>query len=244
MLTLLLERAEGPEPGHYWIGKDGADTVGVVVQSPPGLFANVSRMTPEVAAELADTIAIQGITLPGVNGEAGAAATFAGQWSERLNVPAAPIKGLRAYVLKNVTGENTKRGQLRQATSNDRNVVLDLMKGFLTEVGEPQMDLELMVDRRLAAERFWLWENQSEAVCLVGCSEAAAGIVRIRVVYTPQNRRNYGYGTAATHALSKVVLTQGHRCMLYTDLGNPISNSIYRRIGYRAVAEALRYRFG
>jgi predicted GNAT family acetyltransferase len=26
-------------------------------------------------------------------------------------------------------------------------------------------------------------------------------------------------------------------------LGNPTSNSIYRRIGYRARAEAVRYRF-
>jgi uncharacterized protein len=34
-----------------------------------------------------------------------------------------------------------------------------------------------------------------------------------------------------------------HRCILYTDLGNPTSNSVYRRIGYRAVAAALRYRF-
>jgi predicted GNAT family acetyltransferase len=31
--------------------------------------------------------------------------------------------------------------------------------------------------------------------------------------------------------------------MLYTDLANPTSNSIYRRIGYRAVAEVLRYGF-
>jgi predicted GNAT family acetyltransferase len=36
---------------------------------------------------------------------------------------------------------------------------------------------------------------------------------------------------------------EGYRCILYTDLGNPISNSVYRRIGYNAVAEALRYRF-
>jgi hypothetical protein len=35
----------------------------------------------------------------------------------------------------------------------------------------------------------------------------------------------------------------GHRCILYTDLGNPTSNSVYRRVGYRAVAEGLRYRF-
>jgi uncharacterized protein len=35
----------------------------------------------------------------------------------------------------------------------------------------------------------------------------------------------------------------GYRCILCTDLGNPTSNCIYRRIGYRAVAEAIRYRF-
>jgi predicted GNAT family acetyltransferase len=32
--------------------------------------------------------------------------------------------------------------------------------------------------------------------------------------------------------------------MLYTALSNPTSNSIYRQIGYRSVAEGLRYRFG
>jgi len=31
------------------------------------------------------------------------------------------------------------------------------------------------------------------------------------------------------------------RCFLYTDLANPISNAIYRRIGYRQVAEAAEY---
>jgi predicted GNAT family acetyltransferase len=38
------------------------------------------------------------------------------------------------------------------------------------------------------------------------------------------------------------VLCEGLR-FLYTDLGNPTSNSIYRSVGYQAVAEALRYRF-
>ncbi len=43
--------------------------------------------------------------------------------------------------------------------------------------------------------------------------------------------------------LSKQLRDAGYRCSLYTDLGNPTSNSIYRRIGYRAVSEILRYRF-
>jgi predicted GNAT family acetyltransferase len=31
--------------------------------------------------------------------------------------------------------------------------------------------------------------------------------------------------------------------VLFTDLGNPTSNAIYRRIGYEAVAEILGYDF-
>lgn len=44
-------------------------------------------------------------------------------------------------------------------------------------------------------------------------------------------------------AVSARALAEGRRCILYADLGNPTSNGIYRSIGYRAVVEALRYRF-
>jgi len=40
------------------------------------------------------------------------------------------------------------------------------------------------------------------------------------------------------------VLKQGDIPALYTDLGNPVSNSVYRRIGYECVAEVTRYRLG
>jgi predicted GNAT family acetyltransferase len=73
--------------------------------------------------------------------------------------------------------------------------------------------------------------------------EVAQGVVRLSGVYTPPEKRKHGYAAACVHALSKHLRDRGYRCILYTDLGNPTSNSIYRRIGYKAVAEALRYRF-
>ena len=33
-------------------------------------------------------------------------------------------------------------------------------------------------------------------------------------------------------------------CFLFTDVSNPTSNSIYRRIGYEPVAEVVELRFG
>lgn len=70
------------------------------------------------------------------------------------------------------------------------------------------------------------------------------GVVRLSGVYTPPEKRRHGYAAACVHTLSKKLRDSGFRCILYTDLGNATSNSIYRRIGYRAVAEAIRYRFG
>ena len=79
---------------------------------------------------------------------------------------------------------------------------------------------------------------------MAALTEPLEGVVRVRAVFTPHEKRNRGNGTACVAAVSQRALASGNRPILYTDLGNPTSNSIYRRIGYRAVAELLRYQFG
>ena len=112
------------------------------------------------------------------------------------------------------------------------------------EIGESANDAELRVDKGMAAGRLWFWDRGGEAVSMAVSREPLLGVVRISGVYTPPEKRKHGYAAACVHALSKRLSDAGNRCILYTDLGNPTSNSIYRRLGYRAVAEALRYRFG
>jgi predicted GNAT family acetyltransferase len=116
-------------------------------------------------------------------------------------------------------------------------------RAFQHEIGESADDTELRVDRGLAAGQLWLWDLSGEAVSMAVSRESVHGVVRLSGVYTPAEKRRHGYAAACVHALSKQLGDAGYRCILYTDLGNPTSNSIYRRIGYRAVAEALRYRF-
>ena len=71
----------------------------------------------------------------------------------------------------------------------------------------------------------------------------AAGVVRVQHVYTPATLRGAGYATACVEHMSRGLTNSGLRCVLYTDLANPTSNGIYRRIGYEAVAEILGYQF-
>jgi predicted GNAT family acetyltransferase len=200
-------------------------------------------MEPRAVVAMVDAIAEAGVTLCGVNGDAATAASFAGQWSERCKSAATPFQGTRLYELLELGEVPRTEGQLRQADPSDRSLMILWTRAFQDEIGEPANDTELRVDRGLAAGQLWLWDQNGETKSMAVSREAAQGVVRLSGVYTPPEKRRHGYAAACVHALSKYLRGCGYRCILYTDLGNPTSNSIYRRIGYRAVTEALRYRF-
>jgi uncharacterized protein len=243
ILSILRGRVENSKPGRYWIALCGEKTVGVVVQSPLEYPAVLAPMEPRVVSAMVDAIAEGGVTLPGINGDAATAARFAGQWSDRSKSAAIPIQGLRLYELVEAGEVPRTEGYLRQAGREDRSLMILWTRGFQDEIGEPTTDTELRVDRGLAAGQLWVWDRKGETMSMAVSRETTQGVVRISGVYTPPEKRNHGYAAACVHALSERLRGSGHRCILYTDLGNPTSNSIYRRIGYRAVAEALRYRF-
>jgi GNAT superfamily N-acetyltransferase len=243
ILSILHSRVAQGVPGRYWMALHGEKIVGVVVQSPLEYPATLTPMEPQVVPAMVDAIAEGGVTLPGVNGDAATAASFAGQWSERSKSAAAPFQGTRLYEYLEEGEVPSAEGQLRQAGPGDRSLMILWTRSFQKEIGESANDIELRVDRGLAAGQLWLWDQNGETTSMAVSREPAQGVVRLSGVYTPPERRKHGYAAACVHALSQRLRGCGYRCMLYTDLGNPTSNSIYRRIGYRAVAEAIRYRF-
>jgi hypothetical protein len=232
ILSLLHDRVTQPEPGRYWMS-DGA----VAFQSPltfPLIIVGASTAGIEA---LADAMCDADITLPGVLGEASAAARFAGHWSERRKVAATPLQGQRLYELS-VPHVLSAHGAMRRAIEADRDLLIDWMQRFNTEVGHDAMDVAPMVDRRA----FYIWENNGP-VAMVAHTDPLETVVRVQYVYTPIEHRRRGYAGACVAQLSMQLHKSGLRCVLYTDLGNPTSNSIYRRIGYRAVQEGVRYKF-
>jgi predicted GNAT family acetyltransferase len=78
---------------------------------------------------------------------------------------------------------------------------------------------------------------------MAAMSLPTVGVVRVQYVYTPPERRGFGYATGCVEHMSRVHVARGLQCVLYTDLGNPTSNSIYRNIGYEAISETLVYGF-
>ncbi len=242
ILTLLHVRVVRPEPARYWIALLGGQPAGFVFQSPFHFVAAITAMPDPALVAVVDSIVDAGIALPGVGGEAAAAARFAGQWTERTKSAATPVMGQRIYEVRSVVPPRPVSGGLRQADSTDRELLVGWVEEFQAQTGEAPSEPVQVVDRRLSRGELWLWDDKGPTA-LVGLSEPVEGVVRIGPVYTPLGHRNRGYASSCVAEISGRALAQELRCILYTDLSNPTSNSIYRCIGYRAVAEVLRYRF-
>jgi uncharacterized protein len=242
ILTLLHARRVHPVPGRYWVASRAGRPAGVVFQSPLHFPATISLMEAEVGEAMVDAIATAGVALPGVNGEAGTAARFAGCWTERSRTGAAPARGQRIYEVDAVAARAPAPGRLRKAVAADRDLLVTWTRAFQAEIGEAADDPARAVDERLPAGFFWLWDDGGP-VSLACRSAPVVGVVRIQMVYTSPRSRRRGYGRACVGEVSKRIRAEGNRCMLYADLANPVANALYRDLGYRAVAEALRYDF-
>ncbi|MGH3650155.1 MAG: GNAT family N-acetyltransferase, partial [Acidimicrobiia bacterium] len=139
----------------------------------------------------------------------------------------------------------------RQASHDDVEVLIAWVLAFQGEAIGHAADEDRIrrnVERRLAAPStrrgFWLHVVDDRPVAMSGHSGPTPNGIRIGPVYTPPGERGHGYATNLVATQSQWLLDHGHRfCFLYTDLSNPVSNSIYERIGYRQVAESAAYAF-
>jgi predicted GNAT family acetyltransferase len=149
---------------------------------------------------------------------------------------------MRLYRLGDLQEPDGVPGHLRVAGDDDLDLLVAWMVRFHEVAGEAPGNTAAMVRRRVGLGHFVIWDDGGP------CSTAAAtapiaGTTRIHGVYTPDPLRSRGYAGACVGALSRRQLDAGHQCVLYTDLANPTSNSIYRRLGYEATSEIVRYSF-
>lgn len=185
--------------------------------------------------------------VPGVLAPTDVARPFAETWSAAGGGTYALHMAQRLFELREVQiAEGTAPGSLRAATTADFDLVFAWWRAFFEEaLGEADLErVRLMVEERIAAGDFYLWED-GEPVSMVMRTRPAGRGISVTAVYTPPEERRKGYATACVATLSRRLLASGYEyCALYTDLANSTSNDIYYQIGYRPVADFDEYRFG
>ena len=248
--TVALTVIESVRAGHRWSDDpmlfgwydDGAEVRGAVSLTPPYELL-LAAVPHDLVAKLVAALRARGVDLPGANGAVPVVDRFAAAWTSGTNRRGVPGLHLRLYRLGALDHPPSPPGRARPANSGDLELAVQWMREFEAEAGIRSSSSQSIVRTRIAARRLWLWED-AEPVSLAACTPPAAGVARIAPVYTPPDRRRRGYGAAVTAACAEDAVSRGEQVVLFTDLANPTSNSIYQQIGFRPVANYRVVHFG
>jgi predicted GNAT family acetyltransferase len=233
-------------PGSLWfLVEDGGAVVGAAMHTPP-FPLNLPRLATTAVATLAGALFERQRVLSGVSGEAATVECFLAQWNRLGGADARQRVAMRFYVLDRLVPPTTVPGSSRLATEADALLLTEWVTAFHDEA-QPDAPLENVGSRvgaSIAHGRMWLWETERGPVATAGSPPPALGVARIGPVYTPPQHRRHGYGAAVTAAATTACLSEGaDHVVLYTDLANPVSNSIYQSVGYRPDHDACEWDF-
>jgi predicted GNAT family acetyltransferase len=247
LTTTLIARPEVYPVFHLWVVEERGEVAAAAIETPPFNLAVSRARVDGAVATLAEELHRDGAVLPGVNGALPEADEFAEAWAALGGATPRLAMATRIHVLTTVKPVDGVSGRMRDATRNDRDLLMRWIRAFGEEAlpNDDPMDPERVVDLRLqgTGAGLLLWED-GEPVALAGFGGRTPNGIRIGPVYTPPALRRRGYASALVAGLSQRLLDEGRTfCFLYTDLSNPTANRIYADIGYEPVCDSRSYRF-
>jgi ribosomal protein S18 acetylase RimI-like enzyme len=222
---------------------DGGGVDGAFLVTPPHDLIVVAN--ERGAAALGEQLHLAHFDVPGVNAETATAQAFAAAYlagdgrRHHLQTHMALYR-LERLIRPPIPAE----GSPRRAHASDFEVCVGYFDAMRAELGENVYDSTDLVRSRIEGGLIWLWEMDGGPVSLASRAPDAIGVARIGPVYTPPEARRQGFASAVTHACAKDALERGARSVvLFTDLDNPTSNSIYQAIGFHVIGERVVLNF-
>lgn len=224
------------------------DLIGVALRTPP--WPVIASGLP-VESELLDLFLTRWLEfdpeLPGVSGPRENAEALAAAWARVTGGGVSEVMAGRLYRLGTLNPPMTT-GVGRQATEYDLDLLIKWWEAFAVEAmghawssGEGPAAVRRMFEM---GDSITILEDHGIPVAMAFASVPIGGMSRVGPVYTPPGHRAHGYGSAVTAAVSEHARKAGARdVILFTDLANPTSNSIYQKIGYRPVYDSTEIEF-
>lgn len=239
--------AFGTETPFFGVLERAGQVHATFYRLPPHGFG-LSPLTPEQAGSLAARLAALGHSLPRVSADHNSATAFAEAWQRHTGAtPTLHDTRLRLYRLGTLTPpEPMPAGRGRVLGEQDQEHVMFWCREFARAVGEDvSIDADTWTDTRFADKRYTLWETpDGTAVSVAGLNPLIGGQIQVDVIYTPADLRGRGYAGAVTTEVSRAALAAGAKdVVLFADLSNPTSNTLYQRLGYRTLTDWAVYDF-
>jgi len=232
------------KPPIYWatIEEDAAPggpaLLGCAFRTPPHQVG-LTELPDAAIAPLVASVHEAFASVPGVGGPEHTATAFAKTWVARAGGSWSVLHRQRLHTLTAVRSPAAPApGALRRALAADVPVARAWMAGFIRDTGVRHLGADTG-ERLIKEQRLYLWVD-GQPRCMLGAVRDTPHTTGVAAVYTPPQFRNRGYASIAVATLSQQLLDAGRRaCFLYTDLANPVSNAVYRRIGYEPLYDVV-----
>jgi len=225
--------------------KDGSPCL-LAIQTPP-LHLILSESSGEGLETLVDCLIEKEINFPGILGQDKIVEKLTEILSKKTNKSFVKKMEDYIYVLNKVSFlVNPAEGEFSFAKESDLDLLSDWHQALLLEAlpeedyifrEESEKKVKSFINDKLLS----VWRVNGEPV---SCArfQSFDDMARISFVYTPKEFRGKGYASAVVAKLSQHLLDKDIKdCCLYTDASNATSNSIYTKIGYKFITDAVLY---
>ena len=233
-------------PFFATIENDQGETLLAAVMTPPHPMILAGNHSVEHgASELITYLNAAQVSLPGWIGPGEIAERFAYIWQHHCKRLASIQTHQRVYELRAVRLPPIPQGHFRLARMEDTQTLAAWFQAFQAEAMGIRQDLDFPGFQNLIVDGdIYVWALDGKIVSMAMKKRPIAHSITISGVYTPQNVRCQGYASALVARLSEHLLNAGYEFInLFTDLANPTSNKIYKKIGFHPVSDFVTYKF-
>lgn len=180
------------------------------------------------------------IQLDGVIGEKNLTETFTKSYVQATDVQAKVNMNQRIYRLDFLNDIPLVKGKLRLAQMKDVDILVTWVIDFMDAAHETisATEANIIVKRIVSQGILYVWEDK-EILSMAGSARGTKHGCVVSYVYTPPKKRGQGYATACVYNLTRELLKTKEFATLYTDLSNPTSNGIYKKIGYKPIVDSI-----
>jgi len=220
------------------------------IMTPPynlTLYATDNIINNEAVTCLIKGIAQTGNRIPGIMTENSLAQYFAEAYAKANNISFYTKTKMRIHELLKVNPDIPQTGALRPARESDMAFLPYWLESFNFDCFGAALNINPDPDYyryHINGKKLFILEQNGIPVSMAQKSREMRTVCGVSYVYTPPYFRGKGYATSCVAAVSRLILEAGfEKCVLYTDLANPVSNSIYRKIGYNPVCDSLEIKF-
>lgn len=224
---------------------DHADNILLVaIMTPPfniTLYETDNSPNDNALGCLCKNIVEENIIVQGVTAENKLAERFAKIYTTIMDMGYNIHRNMRIYTLDKVNDNIPLIGRVRKAEKKDLYFLPYWYNGFNTDCDLFSQNLEdtlSNINIAINHKSLFVLEDNGMPVSMASTLREIITGRCIGMVYTPPYFRKSGYASSCVAQISQIVLDMGYKYVsLFTDLSNPISNSIYQKIGYKPICD-------